>query len=233
MGRVGQSLIPQKWSMRLASDSSLLLEVAAEPSPATSSQVMALLRHLESLQTQIEAIENLHPAYRSILIDFDPIKVNPTELQGEVRSLLAEFVSEKTSEGRLIEVPVEYGGENGPDLSEVARHAGLSEDEVIRLHSEATYVVAFLGFAPGFPYFVGLPSSLACPRKKTPRLRVPAGSVAIGGEQAGIYPAESAGGWQIIGRTPLVLFDPEKESPALFAPGDRVVFLPVDSRGAK
>ena len=129
--------------------------------------------------------------------------------------------------GRTIEVPVCYGGEYGPDLDAVAEHAGLAQNEIVARYTAAEYTVAMIGFAPGFPYLLGLDPALAMPRRTDPRPRVPAGSVAIGGAQAGIYPRELPGGWQLIGRTPLVLFDSRREPPCLFAPGDDVRFRAI------
>jgi len=129
-------------------------------------------------------------------------------------------------EPRTVKIPVSYGGQDGPDLEDVARHCGLSAARVIDLHTAPLYLVYFLGFSPGFPYLGGLPGELATPRLATPRKRVPAGSVAIGGSQTGIYPMESPGGWRIIGRTSMLLFNAEAEPPALLRAGDCVRFLP-------
>jgi KipI family sensor histidine kinase inhibitor len=131
---------------------------------------------------------------------------------------------------RLVEIPVCYGGECGPDIDAVAEHARLSRDAVAARHAAAEYTVAMLGFAPGFPYLLGLDAALQVPRRATPRTRVPPGSVAIGGAQTGIYPRELPGGWHLIGRTPLVLFDPQREPPCLLAPGDRVRFRPIGAQ---
>jgi len=128
---------------------------------------------------------------------------------------------------RRIEIPVHYGGPAGPDLDEVARHTGLSREEVVRLHNAGEYTVYFLGFLPGFAYLGGMDGRLATPRRKEPRLAVPAGSVGIGGEQTGIYPSVSPGGWQLIGRTSLQLFDPARDPPSLLLPGDTVRFVNV------
>jgi allophanate hydrolase subunit 1 len=126
-----------------------------------------------------------------------------------------------------VEIPVCYGGEHGPDLDAVAAHAGLSRDEVVARHAGAGYTVAMLGFAPGFPYLLGLDPALHVPRRANPRTRVPSGSVAIGGAQTGIYPRELPGGWHLIGRTPRALFDPARNPPCLLAPGDRVRFRTI------
>jgi inhibitor of KinA len=130
--------------------------------------------------------------------------------------------------GRLVRVPACYGGEFGPDLEEVSRHQGLDPEEVIALHSGATYRVYMLGFTPGYPYLGGLPARLAMPRLNVPRQLVKAGSIGIAGVQTGIYPVASPGGWRIIARTPLRLFDPSAATPFLFAAGDRVQFEPID-----
>lgn len=129
-------------------------------------------------------------------------------------------------ESRFMDIPVIYGGDNGPDLSEVARISGLTPKQVVELHASVEYVVWFLGFQPGFPYLGGLPSQLAMPRRAEPRVQVPAGSVGIGGVQTGIYPLATPGGWQLIGRTPLALFSPNREEPILLRPGDTVRFVP-------
>ena len=133
-------------------------------------------------------------------------------------------------EGRRIEIPVSYGGENGLDLRYVAEHCGCSEREVIQIHSEREYVVYFIGFQPGFPYLGGLDPRLQLPRRAEPRSAVPAGSIAIAGEQAGIYPSRAPGGWHLIGRTNTQLFDPGRTPCSLLAPADRVVFIPSEMR---
>ena len=133
-----------------------------------------------------------------------------------------------TLETAQIDIPVCYDAEFAPDLAALAAHSGLSPDEVIARHQARTYQVAMIGFAPGFPYLLGLDPALAMPRLATPRMQVTAGSVGIGGAQAGIYPAESPGGWRIIGRTPLRLFDPAREEPALLAPGQSLRFVAIN-----
>ncbi|MFM1652245.1 5-oxoprolinase subunit PxpB [Brevibacillus sp. B_LB10_24] len=137
----------------------------------------------------------------------------------------AEFESEEA--GRIVDIPVCYGGELGPDLGEVARLHQLSEQEVIEIHAGGDYLIYMIGFAPGFPYIGGLSERIATPRRKSPRLSIPAGSVGIAGSQTGIYPMETPGGWQIIGRTPLRLFRPEDNPPSLLRAGDRVRFVPI------
>jgi len=170
-------------------------------------------------------VTNVHPAYASILIDFDPLAIRHSGVERAAAELFAEAAAAPVPEPRLVEIPVVYGGEYGPDLEGVAALTGLTPDEVVAIHSGAEYLVYFLGFSPGFPYLGGMPESIAAPRLETPRRRVPAGSVAIGGRQTGVYPMASPGGWRIIGRTPLRLFDLAADPPVLLQMGDRVRFV--------
>ncbi len=173
-------------------------------------------------------IRNLHPAYASLLIDFDPLRLPAAELRARIRELTGQSDTASAEAARqVIEIPVCYGGELGPDLADVAQHAGFSPEEVIARHSAAEYTVYFIGFSPGFPYMGGLPESLATPRLKTPRTSVPAGSVGIGGSQTGLYPMQWSGGWRLIGRTPMRMFDPEANPPSRLQPGDLVKFMPI------
>lgn len=171
------------------------------------------------------------PAYTSLLVHYDPLALDYHEAVQRIESFLPFITAEQVESGaRLVEIPVVYGGEEGPDLEEVATAHQLSAAEVIRLHSQAEYLVYMIGFTPGFPYLGGLNERIATPRRASPRTLVPAGSVGIAGQQTGIYPLASPGGWQIIGRTPLDLFDPRREPPSLLAPGDRVRFVPVEGK---
>ncbi len=204
--------------IRPAGDRSLLVSFGAEISLETHGRVMRLMGRLAGTR----GIVNLHPAYASVLVDFDPLRTNTGEMERALREAAADADRASLPSARTVEVPVRY---DGPDLADVARITGMTAEEVIRLHSGAEYVVYFLGFSPGFPYLGGMPEAIAAPRLATPRRRVPAGSVAIGGSQTGIYPMASPGGWRIIGRTPLELFRADREPPALLAIGDRVRFL--------
>ncbi len=174
------------------------------------------------------------PAYASLAIFFDPTSLpGSTEPESVVREQIATMLSqvestEDTSAVRHVEIPVCYGGAHGPDLDDVARLCELTAAQVIEKHSHADYLVAMLGFAPGFPYLLGLDPALRSPRLATPRLRVPAGSVGIGGAQTGIYPNEGPGGWRLIGQTPLSLFDAQRDPPTCLLPGDRLRFVPID-----
>ncbi len=213
---------------RAASDRALLVSFGEEVTAATAASVARLTRRLEGLR----GIVNLHPAYVSVLVEFDPRLRTHSEIESLVRSLFeapnaTACLPPAPGPCRTIELPVRYGGEFGPDLEHVARLAGLSPERVIELHVSVLYLVHFLGFSPGFPYLGGLPPQLATPRLEVPRKLVPAGSVAIGGSHAGVYPLDSPGGWRIIGRTSLRLFDPAAAPPALLAMGDRVRFTPI------
>lgn len=176
-----------------------------------------------------EALVDLHPAYATLLIRYDPLRCDPQALAVEIDRRAASLSGRPERSSRSFEIPVRYGGAYGPDLAEVARVTGLGEDEVVALHAGGVYDVRFVGFSPGFPYLAGLPERLHTPRRESPRPQVPAGSVAIAGPQAGIYPVPSPGGWNVIGRTDFSLFDPTRENPATLASGDRVRFLVVGS----
>ena len=208
-------------TIRAASDRSLYLIFGQEISLEMHRAVAAATRALEG----IRGIRNLHPAYASILVDFDPRLYTHAEAETLLRDRLAAHEHCAPPEPRHVEIPVVYGGDAGPDLADVARHTGLAPEHVIQIHSAAEYFVYFVGFSTCFPYLGGLPPELATPRLSAPRKHVPAGSVAIGGPQAGIYPLASPGGWRLIGRTPLRLFDPEAVPPPLLRMGDRVRFI--------
>ena len=209
-------------TIRPASDRSLLVAFGDAISLETHRRVFRLTRALEG----VRGVLNLHPAYASLLVEFDPRLRDHAQIEALVRGCAAnEAAAGHVEETRLMEIPVRYGGEFGPDLSDVARHTGLAPERVIELHSAAEYLVYFLGFAPGFAYLGGLPPELATPRLPAPRKHVPAGSVAIGGNQTGVYPIVSPGGWRIIGHTDAKLFDPDAAEPVLLRMGDRLRFI--------
>jgi inhibitor of KinA len=210
-------------TIRPASDCSLLLSFGDEISFDAHLAVARLTRSLEG----VPGILNLHPAYTSLLVDFDPRLRSHAQVEELLRERIASHSGEPAPEPRHVEIPVCYGGEFGPDLGDVARHTGYTETRVVELHAAAEYLVYFVGFSTCFPYLGGLPPELATPRLAAPRKHVPVGSVAIGGAQAGIYPLASPGGWRLIGRTKLKLFDPSASPPPLLRMGDRVRFVPV------
>jgi inhibitor of KinA len=209
-----------------ASDSSLLVVFGDVISPELHQRVMGLFHALQ--KSGDPRIRNLHPGYASLLVDFDPLRLTHEELTAVVEQLAGSRNLAVNNSDLVISIPVCYDIEFGPDLPDVARHAGLSVEEVIRLHSSPTYLVYFLGFSPGFVYLGGLPEALDTPRLATPRASIAGGSVGIAGSQTGIYPVDSPGGWRLIGRTPLRMFDPEAEPPTRLQPGDRMKFAPID-----
>ncbi|MFM0480640.1 5-oxoprolinase subunit PxpB [Paraburkholderia strydomiana] len=196
--------------------------VCEAPPPATLDCQRRVWAAAEMAQHWPHVLEVV-PGMNNLTLVFDPVEADRDALTTRLQEAW-QAVSATPAPGREVEVPVQYGGEFGPDLGAVANHTGLSVREVIERHSGGEYVVFFLGFQPGFAYMGGLEEALHTPRRASPRLEVPAGSVGIGGEQTGIYPATSPGGWQLIGRTELPLFDPTRRPPTLFQPGDRVRF---------
>ncbi|HLH38868.1 MAG TPA: 5-oxoprolinase subunit PxpB [Bryobacteraceae bacterium] len=205
-----------------ASDQSLLVYLGEEVNLETHRRVLKLLRLLEA--EPIPGVRNLHPAYHSILIVFDPVRQEHENIERTVAACIRRLDSIALPEPRLVEIPVIY---DGPDLNDVASIHQTTPERVIELHSSAEYVVYFVGFVPGFAYLGGLPQELATPRLESPRQRVPKGSVAIGGSHTGVYPFETPGGWRLIGRTTLEIFDPEREELSRLVIGDRVRFVPV------
>lgn len=209
-----------------ASDQALLVVFDDAITAEAQGSVLALAKDLAA--RPLPGLLNYHPAYASVMLRYDPLRLEPGAIEREVLSRLARLTLEDAAAGGpIVEIPVRYGGTDGPDLGEVARLTGLDEDAVIARHAGAEYRVAFLGFTAGFPYLTGLSGTLSVPRLQTPRTRVPAGSVAIAGTQAGIYPLECPGGWRLIGRTPLPLFRPESRSITMLHMGDRVRFVPL------
>jgi inhibitor of KinA len=188
-------------------------------------QVRRLLRLLEL--EPIPGVRNLHPAYGSLLVKFDALKLCHADLEQIIRGYILRMEKLPLSEPRLIEIPVCYGAEYGPDLKEVAELHGLTEARTIELHASATYLVYFLGFAPGFAYLGDVAEQLATPRLPSPRKSVPAGSVGIAGRQTGVYPISTPGGWRLLGRTPVKMFQPDRAQMSLLALGDRVRFVPI------
>jgi len=212
-----------------AGDSAILVEFGEVIDPVVNSRVYALFDAVE--KSLGDKVVEMIPTYRSLLVVYNPVEITFGEISEQVGGLLdgIQGDSETSTTREIIELPVVYGGEDGPDLDHVAEHAGISTQEVIDIHSGTGYLVYMLGFAPGFPYLGGLDERIACPRLTTPRVKVPAGSVGIAESQTGVYPNESPGGWQLIGRTAVPLFDVQRENPSLIKPGAEVRFVPVDS----
>jgi inhibitor of KinA len=206
-------------------DSALIIRVVEEFDPEKT--LDAVLRAAHELErAALPGVIELAPAYATVGVFFDPARTGPDALRTEIEDALRKMEPARSGAGTgsTIEVPVCYENEFAPDLREVAWHAKLSVEEAVQRHANAIYRVSCVGFTPGFPYLSGLPAELATPRRDSPRKRIPPGSVGIGGTQTGIYPSVSPGGWNIIGRTPLRLFDVQREPPSLFHAGDRVRF---------
>jgi inhibitor of KinA len=214
-----------------AGDHALLAVFGDEIDLATNHRVHALDRLLQ--EEPFEGFIETVPTYTSILVYYNLLNIGYENVLLAVKEKVDRIGEEIELIPRKIEIPTVYGGECGPDIAHVAQHNHLSIKEVIRIHSSRDYPVYMMGFTPGFPYLGGMDESIAAPRLESPRTHVPAGSVGIAGKQTGIYPIDSPGGWQIIGRTALKLFDPKREPPFLLAPGDLVRFVPAQAQADK
>ncbi len=224
---------------RYASDQSLLIyfdqekkKSRAEARPLhnqitlqANEKVRRLLRLLEL--EPIRGIRNLHPAYCSVLVKFDAIRMGHAELEAILREYLGRLEEVALPKPRQVEIPVCYGGEYGPDLNDVAAMHGMTPEQAIELHASTNYLVYFLGFVPGFAYLGELPEALVTPRLATPRRSVPRGSVGIAGNQTGVYPFATPGGWRLLGRTPIAMFRSDRDGLSLLSIGDRVRFVPI------
>ena len=219
-------------------DSALIVRVREQFDDAPEETLNEVLRTFQQLRSAaIPGVIELAPAYTSVAVFFDPVEVaKASGTASDIFDWLAARIGAATvpkrrgsrrPAPRTVEIPVCYDQEFAPDLDEVARHAQISTEQVVELHSAADYRVACIGFVPGFPFLAGLPKNLATPRRDIPRKEIPAGSVGIAGAQTGIYPLRSPGGWNLIGRTPLKLFDPLKSPPTVLHPGDRVRFRAI------
>lgn len=207
------------------------IELGSKISSDTRLKVAAVSRLLDD--AAFPWLTEYIPAFTTVTVLYD-INLAASEGEAPVKRVLRELsllldglAVTGNTETRIVEIPVCYGGEAGPDLDYVASCNGLTPEDVIRIHQQGEYSVHMIGFAPGFPYIGGMPPEIAAPRRKSPRLKIPAGSVGIAGEQTGVYPIETPGGWQLIGRTPLALFRPEEEEPSLLRAGDRIVFKAI------
>ena len=207
-------------------DAALVVKLGNDISVKTGTRVRALMQALSGKEGK--GIVDLIPAYCSLTVCFDPLAVSYDKLCRRIARLAAAPESGISDHRRIYSIPVCYGGEFGPDLADVASMTGLGEREVIARHSAAEYFIYMLGFLPGFPYLGGLDPAIAVKRLDSPRQKIPCGSVGIGGSQTGVYPMESPGGWRLIGRTPVRLYDPSREPSVLLHAGDFVRFVPVD-----
>ena len=210
----------------LTGDTSVTVEFGNEISGEINAAIRAF--NIALSKSGIDGIVETVPTYRSLMVHYRPEKIRHAELCEKMRGLLGKLDDIEIPPAEVVEIPVLYGGEEGPDLAFVAEHNGKTEDEVVKIHTGTEYLIYMLGFTPGFPYLGGMDDSIASPRLKSPRVRIPGGSVGIAGTHTGVYPIDSPGGWQLIGRTPLKLYDPGRERPILLEAGQYIKFRAVD-----
>lgn len=206
-------------------DQAIVIEIGTEINEQTGKQVRQISTLLEnnSPEWMIEFI----PAFTTITVFYDPCRALYKKAETELAELLEQISEDRPAKSRTIEIPVCYGGKFGPDLEYVAEHNGLNPREVIDIHTAGVYSVHMIGFAPGFPFIGGMSEKIAAPRRESPRLRIPERTVGIAGKQTGVYPIETPGGWQLIGRTPIRLFRPENDIPSLLRAGDKIIFREI------
>ncbi len=228
--------LKEEVQIRPLGDAALVIQIGEGINVATHNKVKSIMNLIE--KQPFEGLIETVPAYNSVTVYYNPVDVyflnrkKDCEIPYEIvkttlLGLLNTSLSIESTKERIVKIPVVYGGEMGPDLEYVAHYNGLTPNEVIEIHSNTEYLVYMIGFAPGFPFMGGMDKKIATPRKDIPRLAIPPGSVGIAGNQTGIYPLETPGGWQIIGRTPLSLFLPEQSPPTLLQSGDRIHFSPI------
>jgi len=210
-----------------AGDSAILIEFGKTISPEINSRITAVVQLLRD--QHIEGVQDIIPSFCALLINYDPRVLSYEQIKQRVEQLLKAEAKSVVKRKRVFEIPVCYGGSFGPDILNIAQHAGLSVDEVIKIHSSEDYLIYMLGFLPGFCYLGGLDERIHTPRLSSPRLKIPAGSVGIGGSQTGIYPFDSPGGWQLMGMTPIKTYDSDREPAILYESGDFIRFVPIDS----
>lgn len=212
--------------IKMTGDTSIAVVFGDEISYEINAKIRALDEALTELQ--IDGIYETVPTYCALTIHYAPEVIRYHELCEEIQKVLAVSHKAQKLNTVVIEIPVLYGGEYGPDLEYVAKHNGLTPEEVVKIHTSAEYLIYMLGFTPGFSYMGGMDTRIATPRLKTPRVLIPAGSVGIAGKQTGIYPIDSPGGWQLIGRTPVKLYDAGRDTPILLDAGLHVKFFSID-----
>lgn len=212
----------------LTGDTSLTVEFGNEISTSINAQIRAFNIALQS--SKIPGIVETVPTYRSLTVHYDPSVILYAPLVKKLSGLLGQLDQIQIPPSEVLEIPVLYGDEMGPDLDFVAQHSGKTPEEVIRIHTSTEYLIYMLGFTPGFTYLGGMSDAIATPRLKTPRVKIPAGSVGIAGTQTGVYPIDSPGGWQLIGRTPVHMYDPARETPILPQAGQYIKFCAIDQR---
>jgi len=210
---------------KMMGDSAIQIDFGQEIAPEVNARITAFVGLIK--EQKIEGIIDMIPAFCTLLVNYDPRIVAYQELLDRLDELSKLDVQVQKASSKVFEIPVLYDGEGGPDLENVAKLAGLSKEEVIEIHSGSDYLIYMLGFMPGFPYLGGLDERIHTPRLDEPRVKIPSGSVGIGAAQTGLYPLESPGGWQLLGRTPVKTYDPNRETPILFDAGDYIRFVPI------
>ena len=215
----------------IAGDRALVVEFGDKIEEQVNSKIRSLTVAIE--QEGIIGINETIPTYRSLMVIYDPMIMELTELISVLKSIISRMHELKLPEAKVIEIPTLYGGEYGPDIEFVADHNNISIDEVIKIHTDMEYLIYMIGFTPGFPYLGGMSDKIEAPRLQNPRTKIPAQSVGIAGKQTGIYPVESPGGWQLIGRTPVKLYDPCRAEPVLLNAGDYIKFVQIDENEYK
>ncbi|MBX4265346.1 5-oxoprolinase subunit PxpB [Clostridium estertheticum] len=215
----------------IAGDRALVVEFGDKIEERVNSKIRSLT--VAIAQEGIIGINETIPTYRSLMVIYDPIIMELDELIGMIKSIILKMHELELPGAKVIEIPTLYGGEYGPDIEFVAKHNKISIDEVIKIHTDREYLIYMIGFTPGFPYLGGMSDKIEAPRLQNPRTKIPAQSVGIAGKQTGIYPVESPGGWQLIGRTPVKLYDPCREEPVLLNAGDYIKFISIDENEYK
>ena len=208
-----------------AGDQAIVVELGDDISPETNRRVRDLTVAVDA--AALAGVYDLMPTYRSLLIYYDPLTISYSGLREKLEALEENLNEASLDSPQVVQIPTLYGGDHGPDLEFVAQNASISTGEVVDIHSGTDYLVYMMGFSPGFPYLGGLSEKLHTPRLQTPRTAIPAGSVGIAESQTGVYPVSSPGGWRLIGRTPVKMFDQDKEPPSLLAAGDYIRFVPL------
>lgn len=210
-----------------AGDRALTVDFGNVIDPAVNDRVQALAKKLADASPA--GVIEYTPTFRSLLVFYDPSVLGFEALKARLLSLAQNTNASSSASKRLFKIPCCYGGHFGPDLADMEKHTGLTRDEIVAIHSGVNYRIYMLGFLPGFVYLGGLDPKIAMPRLSTPRLKIPKGAVGIGGNQTGVYPLESPGGWRLIGGTPLDFYDPDREEPVLCKAGDYIRFVPVSA----
>lgn len=211
-----------------AGDQALVMEFGNSISEEINSKIRSMVAAIES--KGVKGVVELVPTYRSLMIHYNPLQVDYSELVERLKTLEKELGNIELPAPQVIEIPTLYGGKYGPDIENVAKHNQLTVEEVIKIHTSREYLIYMLGFTPGFPYLGGMDERIATPRLQTPRTKITGGSVGIAGGQTGIYPIDSPGGWQLIGRTPVPLYDPQRENPILLKSGNYIIFRSIGEK---